>query len=57
MARLLAETFPRGDIMVEVAGNVLTATAFLEGRAAAELDAEKIGYFDPVYELPCWRGW
>lgn len=37
--------------MVEAVGNVLTATAFLRGLAAEELDAEALAYVDPVYEL------
>ncbi len=51
LARLLAETFPGGDIEVEAVGNVRTATAFLEGRAAEELESEALAYFDPMYEL------
>ncbi len=51
VARLLAETFPGGDIEVEAVGNVRTATAFLEGRAAEELEPEALAYADPIYEL------
>ncbi len=51
VARLLAETFPGGDIEVEAAGNVRAATAFLEGLSAEELEAEALAYFDPIYEL------
>ncbi len=49
--RLLAETFPGGHITVEAVGNVLTATAFLQGFAAEELPAEALTFVDPVYEL------
>ncbi len=49
--RLLAQTFPGGQIEVEAAGNVLAATAFLQGLAAEELDAAELAYVDPVYEM------
>ncbi len=51
LRRLLSEAFPGGDVQVEGAGNVLAATAFLQGMAAEELDPDEIRFHDPVYEL------
>lgn len=47
----LAQTFPGGEIEVEAAGNVLAATAFLQGLAAEELNVAELAYADPIYEM------
>ncbi len=49
--RLLAEAFPGGDVEVETAGNVLAATAFLQGLAAEELEPAELAHVDPIYEM------
>jgi glycosyltransferase involved in cell wall biosynthesis len=51
-ARLLfEEAFPAGDVRVDAFGNVLAATAFLQGLAAEELSPTELDYRDPDYEL------
>lgn len=49
--RVFEEAFPRPCIHCEVHGNVLSATAFLYGLAAAELSPRELDYLDPDYEL------
>jgi Methyltransferase domain len=49
--KLLAEAFPAANLMVTASGNVLTATAFLHGLAAAELTGDELAYSDPDYEV------
>jgi SAM-dependent methyltransferase len=50
-ARLLfEESFADPNVTVDVAGNVLTATAFLQGIAAEELTPEELDYRDPDFE-------
>jgi SAM-dependent methyltransferase len=49
--RLFEEQFPRTNVSVETHGNVLAATAFLQGLAAEELRREELDYNDPGYEL------
>jgi hypothetical protein len=50
-ARLLfEESFTGPGVTVDVAGNVLTATAFLQGIAAEELTPEELDYRDPDFE-------
>jgi hypothetical protein len=51
MRRLLEEKFPSEGVMVEAQGNVLTATAFLQGIATGELQSEELDYHDDQYEL------
>jgi SAM-dependent methyltransferase len=51
LRRLLVDAFPGGEVIVEAHGNVLAATAFLQGLAAEELTAEELAYRDPAYEL------
>jgi SAM-dependent methyltransferase len=46
--RLFEESFT--EVTVDVAGNVLSATAFLQGIAAEELTAEELEYRDPDFE-------
>jgi SAM-dependent methyltransferase len=51
-ARLLFEqAFPADRIRVEAYGNVLTATAFLQGLASEELRKEELEARDPDYEV------
>jgi glycosyltransferase involved in cell wall biosynthesis len=49
--RLLAEAFPKAEIEVAAHGNVLTATAFLQGLAAEELRPAELAHDDPAFEL------
>ena len=49
--RLFEEAFDPGAIEVEAHGNVLTATALLQGLAAEELAAEELDHCDPDYQL------
>ena len=49
--RLFEEFFPTTHVKVESFGNVLAATAFLEGLAAEELRTEELDYCDPDYEM------
>jgi glycosyltransferase involved in cell wall biosynthesis len=51
-ARLLfEEAFPAGDVHADAFGNVLAATAFLQGLAAEELTPTELDYRDPDYEF------
>jgi SAM-dependent methyltransferase len=49
--RLMEEVFPAGSVEVETHGNVLAATAFLQGLGAGELRREELEFRDPDYEL------
>jgi SAM-dependent methyltransferase len=49
--RLFAERFPAHNVEVEAYGNVLAATAFLQGMAAGELRPEELAHRDPSYPL------
>ncbi len=49
--RLFERHFEGGAVQVEARGNVLTATAFLQGIAAGELRPEELAYRDPAFEL------
>ncbi len=49
--RLFTEVFPTENVSIELAGNVLAATAFLFGVAAEELLQDELDYKDPEYEL------
>jgi SAM-dependent methyltransferase len=49
--RLFEEVFPRGNVAVQVQGNVLAATAFLQGLATSELKPEELNLRDACYEL------
>ena len=51
LERLCAETFPDGDVRVEVYGNVLAAVATLHGLATTELTEAELEYRDPNYEV------
>lgn len=49
--RLFEEVFPKDNVQVEVYGNVLAATAFLQGLATKELTKEALDYRDPSYQV------
>jgi glycosyltransferase involved in cell wall biosynthesis len=49
--RLFEEVFPAEHVAVAAHGNVLAATAFLQGLAAHELRDAELHYADPQYEM------
>ena len=49
--RLFEEMFSAENVSVRAFGNVLTATAFLQGLAVEELTEEELEYRDPGYEV------
>jgi glycosyltransferase involved in cell wall biosynthesis/SAM-dependent methyltransferase len=49
--RLFECGFPAGAVQVETHGNVLVATAFLQGLSSRELRPEELDYRDPDYEV------
>jgi glycosyltransferase involved in cell wall biosynthesis len=49
--RLVEEFFPAECVDVESHGNVLAATAFLQGIATSELERTELDFRDPHYEL------
>jgi len=49
--KLFEEVFPADSIEIETFGNVLAATAFLQGLAAEELQPKELDYHDPGYEV------
>jgi SAM-dependent methyltransferase len=49
--RLFAEAFTAQHVSVEAHGNVLSASAFLYGLCAEELQPEELNYQDPDYEV------
>jgi hypothetical protein len=48
---LFSDAFGERNVSVETHGNVLAATAFLQGLAAQELTREELEYRDPEYPL------
>ncbi|MGH7348947.1 MAG: methyltransferase domain-containing protein [Candidatus Rokuibacteriota bacterium] len=48
---LFEEAFPKEQVEVEAHGNVLAATAFLQGLATEELRKEELDYSDRAYEM------
>lgn len=48
--RLFEEVFPPTHLQVETYGNVLSATAFLQGLAVQELTPKELDFRDPNYE-------
>lgn len=48
---LFEDAFPDGEVEVFSYGNVLSATALLQGLAAEELTAQELDYRDPDYEV------
>jgi len=51
MQRLLERSFPDGDIAVDTAGNVLSATAFLYGMAVEDMSKADLDVHDQDFEL------
>jgi SAM-dependent methyltransferase len=49
--RLFAEAFPSENVAVEAHGNVLSASAFLYGLCAEELQPDELNHQDPDYEV------
>jgi glycosyltransferase involved in cell wall biosynthesis len=49
--RLLEETFPKDCVAVEAHGNVLAATALLQGIATDEMKQTELDFLDPHYEV------
>ncbi len=49
--RMFEEVFPTANVKVETYGNVLAATAFLQGLAVKELRREELDYRDRAYEV------
>jgi glycosyltransferase involved in cell wall biosynthesis len=49
--RLFECGFPQGDVRVEAHGNVLAATAFLQGLSSRDLRPDELDYRDPDYEV------
>lgn len=49
--RLFGDVFGPANVMVEVHGNVLAATAFLHGMVVTDLTRRELDYCDPDYQL------
>jgi SAM-dependent methyltransferase len=49
--RLFEEVFPASNLQITTHGNVLAATAFLQGLASEELDRQELDYQDSNYEI------
>jgi SAM-dependent methyltransferase len=49
--KLFAEVFPTENVTIEYYGNVLAATAFLQGLATQELTTAELDYRDPSYQM------
>jgi SAM-dependent methyltransferase len=49
--RLAEEAFGAGNVEVSTYGNVLTASGFLYGLAASDLDEAELAAHDPLYEV------
>lgn len=49
--QLFQEVFPAENIQVESFGNVLAATAFLQGLAVQEVRKNELDYYDPGYPV------
>ncbi|MBM3225827.1 MAG: class I SAM-dependent methyltransferase [Candidatus Tectomicrobia bacterium] len=49
--RLVTEVFPASHTRVQAHGNVLAATAFLQGLVSTELQQAELDYHDPDYEV------
>jgi SAM-dependent methyltransferase len=48
--KLFGDVFPTANVTNKAYGNVLAATAFLQGLAAEELRQQELDYHDPNYE-------
>jgi SAM-dependent methyltransferase len=51
LERLFGEFFPAQNVSIEAHGNVLAATAFLQGLATEELTRAELDYQDPLYQV------
>jgi SAM-dependent methyltransferase len=49
--KVFTEVFPENNLEIEVFGNVLAATSFLQGIAAEELTPRELDYRDPHYQM------
>ena len=49
--RLFEEVFPTENVTVETYGNVMSATAFLQGLSTQELKKEELDYCDSAYQV------
>lgn len=49
--RLFVDVFGSGNVSIETHGNVLAATAFLQGISVEELTTDELDHHDPDYEL------
>ncbi len=49
--KLFEEAFSTANLQIEVHGNVLAATSFLQGLATEELQPKELDYSDPSYPL------
>ena len=49
--KLMEETFPEAEVNISAQGNVLAATAFLQGLAVEDLRTRELKHADPQYEL------
>ena len=49
--KLFAEVFPRSHISVSCYGNVMTATALMQGLTAEELNSGQLNFNDPLYQV------
>lgn len=49
--KLFEEVFPKNNLQIEAHGNVLTATAMLQGMATQELQPQELDYRDPSYQM------
>jgi hypothetical protein len=47
---MFEKVFPAGNLEIQSYGNVLAATAFLQGLAVDELYQEELDYSDPRYQ-------
>lgn len=51
LRRLVGDQFGAGHVTIEAHGNVLAATAFLQGLACSEVDAAKLDIHDKAYPM------
>jgi SAM-dependent methyltransferase len=51
LGRLAADEFPEGSFAVDARGNVLAATAFVQGIAHQELTVAELDHYDPDYPV------
>jgi glycosyltransferase involved in cell wall biosynthesis len=51
MKRMMAETFPEGQVQISTYGNVFAASAFLYGMGLPEVPIEKLEVTDPQFQV------